>query len=164
MTNPPILYCRYWKLSLLVHPDKCPHPSAQEAFVKLNNAFKDLQDPDKVHEFFHTLKLGSSFYQSSTCIILPSTEPLLHFSYLDKTIHFILWSLKKILLWNRDTFYEGSCLVCLFSLTDKIQSSTPLSLYTTYIFVSGILFIAERCNRREDKKERGDGAIRGELL
>ncbi|CAD6262843.1 unnamed protein product [Miscanthus lutarioriparius] len=39
---------RYWKLSLLVHPDKCPHPSAQEAFVKLNNAFKDLQDPDKI--------------------------------------------------------------------------------------------------------------------
>ncbi|KAG2598058.1 hypothetical protein PVAP13_5KG372000 [Panicum virgatum] len=38
---------RYWKLSLLVHPDKCPHPSAQEVFVKLNNAFKDLQDPDK---------------------------------------------------------------------------------------------------------------------
>lgn len=38
---------RYWKLSLLVHPDKCPHPSAQEAFVKLNNAFKDLQDPGK---------------------------------------------------------------------------------------------------------------------
>jgi curved DNA-binding protein CbpA len=38
---------RYWKLSLLVHPDKCPHPSAQEAFVKLNNAFKDLQDPEK---------------------------------------------------------------------------------------------------------------------
>ena len=44
-----ILYYRYWKLSLLVHPDKCPHPSAQEAFVKLNNAFKDLQDPQKVH-------------------------------------------------------------------------------------------------------------------
>lgn len=43
------LYYRYWKLSLLVHPDKCPHPSAQEAFVKLNNAFKDLQDPQKVH-------------------------------------------------------------------------------------------------------------------
>ncbi|CAO2203628.1 unnamed protein product [Urochloa humidicola] len=38
---------RYWKLSLLVHPDKCPHPSAQEAFVKLNSSFKDLQDPDK---------------------------------------------------------------------------------------------------------------------
>ncbi|KAJ4981028.1 hypothetical protein NE237_031865 [Protea cynaroides] len=38
---------RYWKLSLLVHPDKCPHPQAQQAFVKLNRAFKDLQDPDK---------------------------------------------------------------------------------------------------------------------
>ncbi|GJM94230.1 hypothetical protein PR202_ga10860 [Eleusine coracana subsp. coracana] len=43
----PNLALLYWKLSLLVHPDKCPHPSAQEAFVKLNNAFKDLQDPDK---------------------------------------------------------------------------------------------------------------------
>lgn len=39
---------RYWKLSLLVHPDKCSHPQAQEAFVKLNQAFKDLQDPAKV--------------------------------------------------------------------------------------------------------------------
>lgn len=38
---------RYWKLSLMVHPDKCPHPQAQQAFVKLNKAFKDLQDPDK---------------------------------------------------------------------------------------------------------------------
>ncbi|KAM7507596.1 hypothetical protein LguiA_018049 [Lonicera macranthoides] len=38
---------RYWKLSLMVHPDKCSHPQAQEAFVKLNKAFKDLQDPDK---------------------------------------------------------------------------------------------------------------------
>ncbi|CAI0557142.1 unnamed protein product [Linum tenue] len=39
---------RYWKLSLLVHPDKCSHPQAQQAFVKLNKAFKDLQDTDKV--------------------------------------------------------------------------------------------------------------------
>ncbi|XP_042488425.1 uncharacterized protein LOC122068616 [Macadamia integrifolia] len=38
---------RYWKLSLLVHPDKCSHPQAQQSFVKLNRAFKDLQDPDK---------------------------------------------------------------------------------------------------------------------
>ncbi|CAN0827044.1 GPALPP motifs-containing protein 1, partial [Linum grandiflorum] len=38
---------RYWKLSLLVHPDKCSHPQAQQAFVKLNKAFKDLQDVDK---------------------------------------------------------------------------------------------------------------------
>ncbi|KAI5010496.1 hypothetical protein ZWY2020_012633 [Hordeum vulgare] len=45
--SPDNIKKRYWKLSLLVHPDKCPHPSAQEAFVKLNNAFKDLQDPQK---------------------------------------------------------------------------------------------------------------------
>ncbi|BFG41118.1 hypothetical protein CerSpe_273920 [Prunus speciosa] len=38
---------RYWKMSLLVHPDKCSHPQAQQAFVKLNKAFKELQDPDK---------------------------------------------------------------------------------------------------------------------
>ncbi|XP_074279551.1 uncharacterized protein LOC141604894 [Silene latifolia] len=38
---------RYWKLSLMVHPDKCPHPQAHQAFIKLNKAFKDLQDPDK---------------------------------------------------------------------------------------------------------------------
>ncbi|XP_058189917.1 uncharacterized protein LOC131307439 [Rhododendron vialii] len=38
---------RYWKLSLMVHPDKCPHPQANQAFIKLNKAFKDLQDPEK---------------------------------------------------------------------------------------------------------------------
>ncbi|KAH9625706.1 hypothetical protein KSS87_004113 [Heliosperma pusillum] len=38
---------RYWKLSLMVHPDKCSHPQANQAFIKLNKAFKDLQDPDK---------------------------------------------------------------------------------------------------------------------
>lgn len=38
---------RYWKMSLLVHPDKCSHPQAHQAFVKLNKAFKELQDPDK---------------------------------------------------------------------------------------------------------------------
>lgn len=43
-----IQYVRYWKMSLLVHPDKCSHPQAQQAFVKLNKAFKELQDPDKV--------------------------------------------------------------------------------------------------------------------
>ncbi|KAK3428008.1 hypothetical protein EUGRSUZ_F04124 [Eucalyptus grandis] len=41
---------RYWRLSLLVHPDKCSHPQANEAFIKLNKAFKDLQDPDKRDE------------------------------------------------------------------------------------------------------------------
>lgn len=46
--NDWLLWSRYWKLSLLVHPDKCPHPQAHQAFIKLNKAFKELQDPDKV--------------------------------------------------------------------------------------------------------------------
>lgn len=47
-----ILSVRYWKMSLLVHPDKCSHPQAQQAFVKLNKAFKELQDPDKVSSLY----------------------------------------------------------------------------------------------------------------
>ncbi|KAI3500211.1 hypothetical protein L1887_36029 [Cichorium endivia] len=38
---------RYWKLSLMVYPDKCPYPEANQAFIKLNKAFKNLQDPVK---------------------------------------------------------------------------------------------------------------------
>ncbi|RZB44436.1 uncharacterized protein LOC114403889 [Glycine soja] len=38
---------KYWKMSLLVHPDKCSHPQAHQAFIKLNKAFKELQDPEK---------------------------------------------------------------------------------------------------------------------
>lgn len=38
---------RYWKISLLVHPDKCSHPQAHQAFIKLNKSFKELQDPEK---------------------------------------------------------------------------------------------------------------------
>ncbi|KAL2248874.1 UNVERIFIED_CONTAM: DnaJ subfamily C member 10 [Sesamum indicum] len=45
--SPENMKKRCWKLSLMVHPDKCSHPQAHQAFVKLNKAFKDLQDPDK---------------------------------------------------------------------------------------------------------------------
>ncbi|ONK79163.1 uncharacterized protein A4U43_C01F3570 [Asparagus officinalis] len=48
---------RYWKLSLLVHPDKCSHPQAQQAFVKLNQAFKDLQDSTKREAIDEKIKL-----------------------------------------------------------------------------------------------------------
>ncbi|CAN4109533.1 unnamed protein product [Withania somnifera] len=47
---------RYWKLSLMVHPDKCTHPEAHQAFIKLNKAFKDLQDPDKRKELDEKIK------------------------------------------------------------------------------------------------------------
>lgn len=43
-----LISLRYWKISLLVHPDKCSHPQANQAFIKLNKAFKELQDPEKV--------------------------------------------------------------------------------------------------------------------
>lgn len=48
--EPSVLKKKYWKLSLLVHPDKCDHPQAHEAFMALNKAFKDLQDPTKKAE------------------------------------------------------------------------------------------------------------------
>ncbi|THU55775.1 hypothetical protein C4D60_Mb11t10130 [Musa balbisiana] len=48
---------RYWKLSLMVHPDKCSHPQAHQAFVLLNQAFKDLQDPDKRKNVDEKIKL-----------------------------------------------------------------------------------------------------------
>lgn len=34
---------RYWKLSLLIHPDKCDHVRAQDAFNAVSQAAKDLQ-------------------------------------------------------------------------------------------------------------------------
>ncbi|KAL4323941.1 hypothetical protein GQ457_11G011530 [Hibiscus cannabinus] len=48
---------KYWKLSLLVHPDKCPHPQAHQAFIILNKAFKELQDPDKRKAMDDKIKL-----------------------------------------------------------------------------------------------------------
>ncbi|KAL0440499.1 UNVERIFIED_CONTAM: hypothetical protein Slati_2532900 [Sesamum latifolium] len=48
---------RYWKLSLMVHPDKCSHPQAHQACVQLNKAFKDLQDPDKRKALDDKIKL-----------------------------------------------------------------------------------------------------------
>ena len=34
---------RYWRLSLTIHPDKCDHPRAAEAFDAIARAAKDLQ-------------------------------------------------------------------------------------------------------------------------
>lgn len=34
---------RYWRLSLLIHPDKCAHPRANDAFQAVSKASKDLQ-------------------------------------------------------------------------------------------------------------------------
>ena len=34
---------RYWRLSLLIHPDKCAHPRASDAFQAVSKVSKDLQ-------------------------------------------------------------------------------------------------------------------------
>lgn len=34
---------RYWRLSLLIHPDKCAHPRANDAFQAVSKVSKDLQ-------------------------------------------------------------------------------------------------------------------------
>ncbi|XP_078438920.1 DNAJ heat shock N-terminal domain-containing protein isoform X2 [Wolffia australiana] len=47
---------KYWKLSLMVHPDKCSHPQAHQAFVVLNKSFKLLQDADKRKEIDEKIK------------------------------------------------------------------------------------------------------------
>ena len=49
---------QYRKTSLLVHPDKCKHPRAQDAFEVLGHANKQLQEPDKVKELMYTLNLA----------------------------------------------------------------------------------------------------------
>ena len=67
----------------MVHPDKCPHPQAHQAFVKLNKAFKDLQDPDKVSAAYSVM-----------C----------YFDYYDLELHFFFLSLSFALskqsLWS----------------------------------------------------------------
>ncbi|KAL0361842.1 UNVERIFIED_CONTAM: Chaperone protein DnaJ 2 [Sesamum radiatum] len=55
--SPENMKKRYWKLSLMVHPDKCSHPQAHQACVQLNKAFKDLQDPDKRRALDDKIKL-----------------------------------------------------------------------------------------------------------
>ena len=37
---------RYWRLSLLVHPDKCGHARANNAFQAVSTAAKELQVRD----------------------------------------------------------------------------------------------------------------------
>ena len=36
---------RYWRLSLLIHPDKCGHARAHDAFQAVSRAAHDLQVP-----------------------------------------------------------------------------------------------------------------------
>ncbi len=49
---------QYRKVSLMVHPDKCKHPRATDAFEVLGNANKALTDEENVRELRHALTLA----------------------------------------------------------------------------------------------------------
>eukprot|EP00884_Botryococcus_braunii_P004679 jgi/Botrbrau1/14211/Bobra.0254s0001.1 len=49
---------QYRKISLLVHPDKCKHPLAKDAFEVLGNAQKQLLDEEKAHELRYVLTMA----------------------------------------------------------------------------------------------------------
>lgn len=49
---------QYRKVSLMVHPDKCKHPRATDAFEVLGNANKSLSDEEHVRELRHALTLA----------------------------------------------------------------------------------------------------------
>lgn len=48
---------QYWRLSLLIHPDKCAHPRANDAFQAVSKVSKDLQVRPAacLHSHHHTL-------------------------------------------------------------------------------------------------------------
>jgi DnaJ homolog subfamily C member 8 len=49
---------QYRKVSLLVHPDKCKHPRAKDAFEVIGVANKELTDDDRRKEVLHVLNLA----------------------------------------------------------------------------------------------------------
>jgi len=46
------------KSSLMVHPDKCKHPKAQDAFETLGQAQQQLNNEDKMKELLYVLTLA----------------------------------------------------------------------------------------------------------
>ena len=49
---------QYRKTSLMVHPDKCKHPRATDAFEVLGIASKELGDEEKTRELLYILNLA----------------------------------------------------------------------------------------------------------
>ena len=58
---------QYRKVSLMVHPDKCTHPRAKDAFEVLGNAYKLFQDEDHMKEVLHTVNLARGMYRIVGC-------------------------------------------------------------------------------------------------
>ena len=49
---------RYWRLSLLIHPDKCDHAQALEAFQAVTRAAKELQVRARASCGFNFLRMA----------------------------------------------------------------------------------------------------------
>ena len=56
---------RYWRLSLLIHPDKCAHPRANDAFQAVSKVSKDLQ----------VFSSGQLFTVLTFCVLLLLLQP-----------------------------------------------------------------------------------------
>lgn len=57
----------YRKASLLVHPDKCKHPKAQDAFEILGQAQQALNNEDKMKELKYVLTLAQGTLALRQC-------------------------------------------------------------------------------------------------
>ena len=55
----------YRKSSLMVHPDKCKHPKAQDAFETLGQAQQQINNEDKMKELIYVLTLARGDFQLS---------------------------------------------------------------------------------------------------
>ena len=53
----------YRKASLAVHPDKCAHPKASDAFEMLGQAHRDFMDEEKKHRLDLVLGMAKDYVQ-----------------------------------------------------------------------------------------------------
>lgn len=72
----------YRKSSLMVHPDKCKHPKAQDAFETLGQAQQQLNNEEKMKELIYVLTLArgetsSKHFQPSEAILASHSTPCL---------------------------------------------------------------------------------------
>ncbi|KAJ0937831.1 putative DnaJ domain, Chaperone J-domain superfamily [Helianthus annuus] len=63
-SSPEDVKKQYRKLSLLVHPDKCKHPQAKEAFSALAKAQQLLLDPQEREYLVNQINAARGLYKS----------------------------------------------------------------------------------------------------
>ena len=63
------------QVSLMVHPDKCSHPQAKEAFEMLNSANTALLSEERRREVVHVLNMAKGAALMFSMAMLPSYRP-----------------------------------------------------------------------------------------